>query len=398
MKRKVLILILLFIFMITIGVISYNKTDQLSMREKVEDFEYMYNVIKDGYPYLDVNKRRNDIDWLGNKEKYLKRIKNTKNNEEFIEELSSILADLDNRHTELIDNKKRYELFKKSYSNNNWYDFLDDKKVVDRYNSIGSKIEIPKNIFSKKEFTLGDVVKKEVGYIYLPSMASRNGSIDKDLKMIEDYIKNLGNYKALIIDIRENKGGSDTYWKGIVSKLTKNDIQRNGYILFRNDSKVVGNYISKRNIKLEPIKNLPMEVKKKAPKETFEKFSDFEKTSYKIKADDNEKFEGNIYLLVDEKVYSSAESFAMFCKSSKFATIIGQTTGGDGGGIDPVLFKLKNSGLIARMASGMYLNKDGICDEEFKTTPDYKVKNCKMTKNLKNDSCIKKVLELENIL
>lgn len=397
MKKKVLFLAIIFIFIITIGNCIYSKNDQLSKREKVEDFEYVYNAIKNGYPYLDVNKRRNNIDWLGNKDKYLKRIKNTKNDEEFIEEMSSILSDLDNRHTELIDNKKRYELFKKSYSNNNWYDFLDDKKVVDRYNSIKPKIKISKDIFLKKELILKDVIKNKVGYIYLPSMASKNGSTDKDLKMIGDYIKTIGKHKALIIDIRGNLGGSDRYWQGIVSKLIKNDIKINGYRTYRNNSKIVKRYTDVRNIKLEPIENLPINVKKNAPEETLKNFSDFENTSYTIKAKNDLKFEGNIYLLVDEKIYSSSESFSMFCKETKFATLIGQTTGGDGGGLDPVLFKLKNSGLIVRMASGMYLNKDGICDEEFKTTPDFKIKDCKRTANFKDDNCIKKVLELENI-
>ena len=260
MKNKVLPLIIIFITVFILSACSYNN-NQLSMKKKVEDFEYVYNTIKDGYPYLDVNKRINNIDWLKNKDKYIKRIKETKNDEEFIEEMSLIISDLNNRHTELIDNKKRYETFKKAYSKNNWYDFLDDKKIVERYNLIGSKIEIPKDIFVKKELTLKDVVKDEIGYMYLPSMASRNGSIKKDLKMIEDYIKTLGDYKALIIDIRENKGGSDTYWKGIVSKLIKSDININGYRIFRNDSKIVKNYINKKNIKLEPIKNLPNEVK-----------------------------------------------------------------------------------------------------------------------------------------
>ncbi|WP_442952502.1 S41 family peptidase [Paraclostridium sp. AKS81] len=108
-------------------------------------------------------------------------------------------------------------------------------------------------------------------------------------------------------------------------------------------------------------------------------------------------FKGNIYLLTDKKVYSSSEFFAMFCKESKFATLIGGTTGGDGGGLDPALFELKNSGLIVRMASGMYLNKDGICDEEVKTIPDFEINNCERTKNVKDDKCINKVLELEHI-
>lgn len=396
-KRKALFSIIIFIFIIFIGTRIYNKSDQLSTKEKVNDFKYVYNIIKDGYPYLDVNMRRNNINWLYNKDKYLKRIKDTKNDEEFIEELSSILSDLDNKHTELIDNKKRYELFKKSYSKNNWYDFLDNKKVVDRYNSIRPKIKISKNVFLKKELILKDIVKDEIGYIYLPSMASRNGSTAKDLNMIWDYINSSSKYKALVIDIRGNLGGSDSYWQGLLSRLIENDIKINGYRVYRNNSNIVKNYTNVRNINLEPIEKLPQNVLKNAPKEVSKDFSDFENTSYTIKAKNSLKFKGNIYLLIDKKVYSSSESFAMFCKETKFATLVGQTTGGDGRGLDPILFKLKNSGLIVRMASGMYLNKDGICDEEFKTTPDFEVDNSARTKNFKDDNCIKKVLELENI-
>ncbi|HBG2228045.1 TPA: peptidase S41, partial [Clostridioides difficile] len=352
---------------------------------------------KTGYPYLGVNKRLNNIDWLANKDEYTKRIKNTENDDEFIEELSSILSDLNNKHTEVIDNKKRYELFKKSYSNNDWYDFLNDKKVVDRYDSMNLKIKMPDDIFVKKELILKDVIKGQIGYMYLPSMSSKNGSINNDLKIIGDYIDTLEKHKALIIDIRGNLGGSDSYWQGIVSKLIKNDVKINGYRIYRNNNEIVKQYTNARNIKLNPVENLPTSVKENAPKEIIKDFNDFEDTSYTIKSTDDSKFKGNIYLLVDRKIYSSSESFAMFCKETKFATLVGETTGGDGGCIDPVLFNLKNSGLIVRMASCMYLNKNGICDEEFKTIPEFKVKDCKRTADFKDDNCIRKALELENI-
>lgn len=397
MKKKILFLVIICISIILLGNSTYSQKKQLSEKEKVDDFKYVYNVIKTGYPYLDVNKRLNNIDWLENEDKYIKRIKNTESDEEFIEKMSSILSELNNKHTELIDNKNRYELFKKSYSNNNWYDFLNDKKVVDRYDSINTKIKMPNDIFVKKELILEDIIKGKVGYMYLPAMSPQNGSIDKDLKIIGDYINNLEKHQALIIDIRGNSGGSDRYWKGIVSKLIKNDIKIEGYRLYRNNNEIVKKYTNARNIKLEPIENLPVGVKKNAPEETLKNFSDFEKTSYTINTNNDLKFQGNIYLLIDEKVYSSSESFSMFCKETKLATLVGETTGGDGGGIDPVLFELKNSGLIVRMSSCMYLNKDGTCDEEFKTIPEFKVKDCKRTINFKDDNSIKKVLKLENI-
>ncbi|MCC0630641.1 MULTISPECIES: S41 family peptidase [unclassified Clostridioides] len=397
MKKKVLFLVIILAFTILLGNSTYSQKNQLSEEEKVEDFNYVYNVIKTGYPYLDVNKTLNNIDWLENKDKYTKRIKSTENDEEFIEELSSILSDLNNKHTELIDNKKRYELFKKSYSNNDWYDFLNDKKVVDRYDSINPKIKMPNEILVKKELILKDAVNGKIGYMYLPSMSAKKESLENDLKVVGDYINSLEKHKALIIDVRGNLGGSDRYWQGIVSKLIKNDVKINGYRIYRNNNEIVKKYTNARNIKLNPIENLPINVKENAPKEIIKGFNSFEDTSYAIKSTNDLKFKGNIYVLIDKKVYSSSESFAMFCKEIKLATLVGETTGGDGGCIDPVLFNLKNSGLIVRMASCMYLNKNGICDEKFKTIPEFKVKDCKRTKNFKDDNCIKKVLELENI-
>ena len=77
MKKGVYILILMMTSL-TLSACSYSSDGQLSKEEKVADFKYMYKVVKEGYPYLDVNKRLNNIDWLENKNEYLKRIKNTK--------------------------------------------------------------------------------------------------------------------------------------------------------------------------------------------------------------------------------------------------------------------------------------------------------------------------------
>lgn len=397
MKKKILLLIMIFMLIIGLGNSIYSKNSQLSKDEKIEDFEYMYSNIKKGYPYLYVNKRCNNVDWLENKEKYLKRIENTSNDEKFIEEMSSILDDLHNRHTELIDNKNRFQLFKTAYSNNNWYDFLNDKKVLNRYDSIKTKVKISKEYFFKRELTLEDIIKDKVAYMYLPSMSSSGGSFDEDFNKIDEYINTLENHKALIIDIRGNAGGSDRYWQGILSKLIKDDITVNGYRVYRNNCETIKKYTKKRNIKLHPIKNLPENIKENGPEEILKQFTDFENTSYTIKGNANLKFKGNIYLLVDEKVFSSSELFSMFCNETEFATIIGKTTGGDGGVIDPVLINLKNSGLVIRMASCMYLNKDGVCDEEIKIIPKYKIEDCEKTSNFKNDNCIKKVLEIEQI-
>ena len=409
--RKLISMILISIMCISL--VSCNDTEvketgettkvkQLTKKEKIKDFEYMFKTIEEAYPFLEVNKRVNNVDWVANKEEYLEKIKNTTNDEEFIGAINQILSELNNDHTHLVNSKELYEYFKSGYNQTGWYDFFDDEKVVSRYNSMKGNIENTKNTMVKKDVIVKDVVDKKVGYIYLPQMYGVYGDItekdiESDMKIIGDYIDTLENHKALIIDIRGNSGGSDAYWRSVVSKIVSDDIESKGYLAFRSGNKIMKDYLDKRNIIVDSIENLPKDLLENAPREVMTDFSEFMESKVVIESDNNSKFEGNIYLLVDGMVYSSSESFSIFCKDSGFATLIGERTGGDGGGIDPILFDLENSGLIVRMASDMYLTGQGICNEEFKTTPDYKISNVTRTENFEDDKCIQKVLELENI-
>ncbi len=81
-------------------------------------------------------------------------------------------------------------------------------------------------------------------------------------------------------------------------------------------------------------------------------------------------FDGKVWLLVSNQVYSAAEAFTVFCKDTGFATIVGTETGGDGIGIDPVYFMLPNSGLLIRYSPLFGLNPDGSSNEEYGSTPD----------------------------
>ena len=65
------------------------------------------------------------------------------------------------------------------------------------------------------------------------------------------------------------------------------------------------------------------------------------------------------------KMYSSSEYAAMFTKHHRFATLVGQTTGGDGIGSEPLPIVLKNSGLIVRYSPVYELPPDGAGSEEF---------------------------------
>lgn len=393
-KRKYLLILLSLMAVLSLASCKSINTleDELTVEEKVEDFQYMYDVIKESYPYLEVNKRVNDKDWLANREEYLEKIKDTKDDKEFISEINKILSDLNNWHTHLIDNPALLKFFDDAYGELGWYDFFDDEVVKKRYESLG-EIDVNNKVFSDEDLILKDVVEGKIGYIYLPQMLPRGESIEDDMEIISKYIKTLENHEAIVIDIRGNSGGNDYYWTEVISRIIPKDYNTSGYILFR-DSEIINDYIKARGISIEDIEDLPKKIVSNGPDEITKSFKYFSKNERSIIPKDSINFEGNIYLLVDRVVYSSSESFSIFCKEKGVATVIGETTAGDGGGYDPVLFKLKNSGLIVRMSGDMYLTDSGVCNEEFKTVPDYIIENPKRTKEISDDKCINKVLEL----
>lgn len=69
-------------------------------------------------------------------------------------------------------------------------------------------------------------------------------------------------------------------------------------------------------------------------------------------------------------MFSSSEKFVSFAKSTGWATLVGERTGGDGLGADPVLVKLPHSHLIVRLPLIMGVTEQGVINEEKKTEPD----------------------------
>ena len=76
------------------------------------------------------------------------------------------------------------------------------------------------------------------------------------------------------------------------------------------------------------------------------------------------------WLLTDEVVFSSSDKFAVFCKSTGWATVIGKRTAGDGLGSTPVLVMLPDSGLLVRFSGEVSENPNGTINAVAGTSPD----------------------------
>lgn len=377
--------------------------EQLTLEQKLEDFGYMYNILKENYPFFQVNKRLYNVDWLTKRDVYESLIKSSSSDESFLAYLNIILRDLHNGHTGILSNnlyiKLRMiyqDLVKGDSSYSKWYEVLENEKALKRY---GLNQNSPKTDSKINDnFTVTNNVRTEkltnkVAYIGIKSLDTN--CIEGDSKIIASFFNKIKDFKALVIDIRGNGGGDDRYWSdNIVSMLTDKDLNCNWYNLYRG-GKYAEPFIFARTgskyDKLPPVSDLINGKLKAYPTEIESDFKYYTTGGKIVKSKKYVDYKGDIYLLVDRGVYSSAEMFAAFSKDTGFAALVGETTGGDGIGMDPILCVLPNSGYILRFPSIMGLNSEGICNEEFKTRPDVKISASK-NENLLNDECVKYVL------
>ena len=87
----------------------------LTTEQKLEDFEYLYNTLQKNYPFFEMGKRKTGFDWLSHKEEFEKKIRETKNNVEFYNEIKRIVTLLQVAHARLTS-PELFERFQKAFS------------------------------------------------------------------------------------------------------------------------------------------------------------------------------------------------------------------------------------------------------------------------------------------
>ncbi|WP_244499150.1 S41 family peptidase [Thermoanaerobacter thermohydrosulfuricus] len=423
-RLPILMITLVFLAIIFLGTHIFLNTQlnlwqpkELSEKQKIEDFEYMYNILKDNYAHFYEVKKMYGYDWLAYKEQFKEKIKKTKNNLEFYNALNEILSKLHGRHTHVLDpgtykyllqslNYKPYEdILKKSESSYKMWE-----KIFKNAYQEGS-VEDHFLRTRKRENVVAEVIEPgKVAYLkiysFLIDYHKEGEEYKKERKKIYDFLRSIKDYPYLIIDISDNKGGDGQYWlEAIVGPLRDNlkgveNLSIEEISLVRGGDYVVEileNFVPDlRNNTIDklPMYNLlPMEVK-----ESFRYYltmkntiKDFEKY---LKDIEPVGFNGKIFLLIGRATYSTANDFAKFCKKTGFATLIGERTTGDGGWCMPDIMRLPNSGLIVRFDGEMLINQDGTSYFETGTIPDIEIKMIPKNPFEKDEELKQKILQV----
>jgi C-terminal processing protease CtpA/Prc len=97
----------------------------------------------------------------------------------------------------------------------------------------------------------------------------------------------------------------------------------------------------------------------------------FYKVTREIEPKDPYNFNGDIYVLVNDRSYSAAEGYAINVKKTGYAKLVGTNTpGGAAAYVRPHFITLPNSGMKFVVEADMVINPDGSIVEIVGTAPD----------------------------
>ena len=347
----------------------------ISYKKMKADYEYFWDFIYTGYPFTEVCERAGGD---------LKQIKN-----ETYEDLKKIKTEAEYCSfyyslCEKISSKKHFgHLFAVSQHAYKEHFYQQESNIVlSSYIPLITKFyenvvkEYGKN---KNEYDL-TITKKiidenNIAYIKINSFyQSTYNEQEAYIKAVNDFFIQTENYEHIIIDISENKGG----FPENAVYLIEGNIKRNTYfekyglytenkftkpyidILFQKNNRI-------KKIDISKVPNIGNREKEKFDKAFYIKDYVAVRPILNYKPCKDKKF----WILISRKTYSASDELADTCKRIGFATLVGENTGGSGGGIHwPMHIVLPNSGLLIMFDFMYSLNPDGSCHDETGTAPD----------------------------
>lgn len=416
-SKKILGLIIGLLLAVVIGFAGFSEIMKrlsetiigLSEEEKLEDFEYVYSLINDSFPF-GYEVQEMGIDKEEVYKFYKDKVIESKTDIEFMKAVDRFVSEFKGQGHFLVFDGRSYKYYKdalddakgikRSEVDDKIVNFIKD--VINTESSKNTYAQLDSNIngfrsvkFLKKEHLEGSQVEKKpvdtkkdnINLEIVEENVTAVLTIDSfeleyivnDKVQLSSIFEKVRDYTNIIIDIRENSGGSDQYWENfIVPELVQEALASQRYYLFKqNDDKSIASYVETcyEESDIYSISSLP-ELESLNP-EVKEQFSHYVIDETVNEPNGNGGFAGNVYVLTSDKVYSASENFVMFCKNTGLATLVGTNTGGDGGAVDPVLVPLPHSGLILRYSMFYGLNADGSGNEAYGTKPDVLVEKGK---------------------
>lgn len=263
--------------------------------DPVGNFEALWTIMDEHYCFFDYKQ----IDWDAVYAKYRQQVSDDMDNEALFEVLGNMLGELKDGHVNLYasHDQARYWSWYEDYPRNY------NEELIEKY--LGTDYRIAGGI---KYTTFQD----NIGYISYTSFS--NGMSESNL---DEVLNHLNVCSGLIIDVRQNGGGTLTYATRLAQRFT-NDKVLTGYILYKKGAGH-SDFSDPEAVYLEPSERI--------------------------------RWQKPVVVLTNRRSFSATNSFVNQMRYLPHVTIMGDQTGG-GSGL-PFNSELPNGWLIRFSASPM---------------------------------------------
>ena len=282
------------------------------------NFNALWTIIDERYCFLDYKHEEYGLDWDKVRKKYSSRLTSDVNNIGLFEILTDMLSELRDGHVNLYYTADvgRYWSWKDDYPTN------FDMKLVEKY--LGTDYKISSGIYYK-------ILDDNIGYLYVGDFSNTIGESSLDA-----IISMLSVCNGLIIDVRDNGGGSVENARTLASRFTNKDVFV-GYIMHKTG---------------------PGHSEFSEPEKRY-----IETNKYHL------RWQKPVVVLANRGSYSATNSFVSDMKCLPLVTVMGDVTGGGSG--MPMSSALPN-GWSVRFSASPMLDADGN-HIEFGVAPDIAV-------------------------
>ncbi len=235
----------------------------------------------------------------------------------------------------------------------------------------------------------------KTGYIRIKSMwhgplsCTFKSYMAKERRLIRDFLSR-GRYEQLIIDIRNNGGGTTEYvYENLVRPFLKAPLR------FQRVFGLKRKYLE--DTKPPVLRTLEQDrarfviaTREVNPPPGFAAADwVFREAVTELKPSRPYRFDGRIFVLVNSGSFSAADDYADLVKRTSLATLVGQPTGGGVGHLLPALIRLPRSGMLFRVEVDLLLTPTGEVNELFGTSPDLALPPAAAPKSITRDDLLK---------
>jgi carboxyl-terminal processing protease len=333
MKSNLLFLI------VCCSLVSFSCTEQIIGTDPPNTPSDNFNVLWKDYDLHYARFTYKNVNWDSLYSAYYPLVHQNTTDSELFSILSSLLGNLKDSHAVLESPFKFYQYFPSNY--------------VSNFNFSNVKTHYIQNIRTQYSFTYGQLAA-EIGYIHIATFENAGNTY----LFIDNLLSALNTNRGVVIDVRNNGGGSDKNARTIAGRFA--DTQRlYCTVIYRNGA-------------AHDDFTAPVEMS--------------------ISPEGSSHFSGRGVLLTNRSVGSAAEDFVLMMRVLPNITVVGDTTSGTCGG-GPITRELPN-GWLYRIPTNNQFTAENKPYEGIGIEPDTAVWISRSDELQGKDTIIEKALEI----